>query len=783
MRGSKARNLEILQALGLNVPEFYEINAKQLAKLDDSKIAGQLSTEFLAWCHEHNCQSVAVRSSAEAEDGTEQSFAGQYSSVMNVAGKADFLQALRAVAASKASSAYSTKRDKVHAIIQRYIEPDAAGVLFTVNPANGRAEMLINAITGHGSAVVEGHDTAALHIDRMTGDIRSVDEQSVLSDDQARQLQKLGEIVERHLGAPQDIEWAFSDSALYALQTRPITKIAHLQVWDNANIGESFPGIVLPLTFSISRRGYELVYKSQSYAAGLNWYQLEANHRTFSAMVGLFGGRMYYNLAHWYSFIGLFPNNSQNQKYLDEQLQTIGDAAYLPPSRYPLRYRLSFGLRVARRAVFFEREKKRYWRYLGQAYQKYETLPRGASLPTLLDRYAYIEQTVIPHMGRSADNDFFVMIYHGILKNKLRQWFGADSSHAVDFLGALHDVISARQATLLNEIADSISADPPAQQLLLAHKYTELDIYLATRPSGALIEEYRSQFLHRFAEDQKIEARNPLLPLEGFYSLIAAYQQLDTAVADKRRQAALQSEQQNSGKITDQLNLWQRIIYRFLLHRLKHHLRIREHNRLLRGKAYAYLRGLFIEVGKSMQSAGLIAKADDVYYSDIEELFRLVDGTGYSDDLRRIIHGRRQHYLEYEKLHAPSRFITTDLTDNLPPEFSATAPTITKSLRSLPGTISSPGTVSGKVIVLDKPIIPTEPFDILVVSHTDPGWTPLIALAKGLVIEHGGILSHAAIVTRELGIPSIIGVANATQYLKTGMQVRIDTAKGSVEIL
>lgn len=785
MRGTKAKNLQKLQTLNLLVPEFYEINADDLKKLNDPKVTEQITNTFIEWCKENDCDTVAVRSSAEGEDAIEQSFAGQYTSVMKVKGRDSFLKALRAVAKSRPSKAYSSKKGlKVHVIVQLYIEPEVAGVLFTVNPSNGLPEMLINAVAGHGQMAVEGGDVNSMHIDRQTGDVRFTKKPSLLSVNQARALQQLGEIIEREMRFPQDIEWAFANGTLYVLQTRPITRIAHLQVWDNANIGESFPGIVMPLTFSISRRGYELVYKSQGFEAGLNWYQLEANHRTFHAMVGLFAGHMYYNLANWYKFIGLFPNNSQNQKYLDEQLQTIGDAAYLPPSHYPFSYRLRFFLKVARRTLFFEREKGRYWRYLENAYKKYESLPIGDDLFILLNRYAFIEQTIIPHMGRSADNDFFVMIYHGILKNKLRRWFSKGSSQATDFLGALHKIISARQATLLIEIAKYINTDPTATKLLEHSNYEDLNTYLMTTEAGKLIREYRTKFLHRFAEDQKIEAKNPLLPLSGFYSLIKTYQQLDNETITKRRQEALEAEQQRNRKITRQLGPTQRLIYRILLWRLKHHLRIREHNRLLRGKAYAYLRELFIQIGESLETKGLIDRVEDVYYLDIEELFQLINGTGYNNNIKHTISSRRLRYEEYKKVKAPSRFITTDLTDQLPDDFVGSTHTSTgKASRSLKGTISSPGNVEGKIVVLDRPVIPKEPFEILVVSHTDPGWTPLIALAKGLIVEHGGILSHAAIVTRELGIPSIIGVEGATQQLKSGMHARIDSAKGTVDVV
>jgi pyruvate,water dikinase len=74
-------------------------------------------------------------------------------------------------------------------------------------------------------------------------------------------------------------------------------------------------------------------------------------------------------------------------------------------------------------------------------------------------------------------------------------------------------------------------------------------------------------------------------------------------------------------------------------------------------------------------------------------------------------------------------------------------------------------------------------FEIMVTSHTDPGWTSLIALSKGLIIEHGGVLSHASIVARELGIPAVIGAENAVDILSDGQMVEIDGSAGTIRIL
>lgn len=783
MHGNKADNLKKIQSLGLPVPDFYTIDASLLDDLDNKNVRDQLLGDYAAWRKKYNVIEVAVRSSADDEDSDAKSFAGQFASVMKVKSDKQFIDALRLVSSSKPDSGYDhSKNHRVHAIVQHYIEPTAAGVIFTVNPSNGLSEMLINVAEGHGGKVVDGQDALAIHYDRESGMVRwsNKDAKKILDETTIKSLAELARKIESYMGGPQDIEWAVQGSDIHILQSRPITRINYLKVWDNANIGESFPGIVLPLTFSIARRGYELVYKSQAIAGGMSWHHVESNHRTFHDMVGLFNGRMYYNLASWYRFIGLFPGNHRNQKFLDEQLQTIGDVVYLPPQSYPFKQAVRFYSRMLRRSLFFEREKRRYWQTLDAAFTKYDALPLDNSLNGLLKRYEFVEQMIVPHMGRSADNDFLVMTYHGIIKRKLRQWLGEKEGDSSNFLGALHDVISARQAELLLAIADTINQDKTARNHLKNKEYTALDAYLKKGDASSTLKEYRSKFLHRFAGDQKIEATNPLLNIEGFYDLIATYCKLDQKVMKNQRETALIAERRNHQVITSKLGPVRKIIYALLLKRLKHHLRIREHNRLLRGKTYALLRDLFPSVGTALVNADIINEPSDVYYLDIEEILRYINGTGYNDDLKNIVENRKQAYDTYQTVRPASRFITTGLT-NIQPELLPVQSTTAH--RSLSGTLSSPGDITGKVLVLDEPIIPKEPFDILVVSHTDPGWTPLIALAKGIVVEHGGILSHAAIITRELGIPSIIGVEGATQILKTGMRVRINAAKSSVDII
>lgn len=782
--GSKADNLSLLRQSGFNVPKFYVVSADIKDKLSSSTVENQIKAEFSEWVKSNNVGAVAVRSSSTQEDTKESSFAGQFTTVLDVQNGNELVDALREVFSSKQSHAYSTKSGEVHAIVQEFIEPDASGVIFSVNPANGNNEMVINTAGGRGTNVVEGHEVEQYFINRLNfksfkkSDTQGAD---ILTKPQIEELTSLTLQIESLFGRPQDIEWAIKNKVIYVLQARPITRINHLRLWDSSNISESFPGIVLPLTFSIARKGYLLGYKSQAYSAGLSWYELEAHHRTFDAMIGIFNGKMYYNLLNWYRFISLFPGNARNQKFLDDQIATQGEVAYQAPTQYSRGYRIRFYLNVLYRITFFRRELNRFYKKFEQFKQEMSRMPVGEDSQLLMLQYSHIEQVIIPQFGRTLDNDFIVMTYHGWLKRLLTKWLPDKPFEKNSIIGSITGVMSAEQALSLHQLADRIKSDKKAFKLLQDENFHDLDDYLKGSDVQKAIDEYLSVFGHRFAQDQKIEAPNPMLEPLGIYKVLKTYAKLDASSVEERIAKSQSTSKKMERELVARLNPMQRVMYRWLLKHLKRHLRLREKNRLLRGKVWGYMRNLFPKIGEAFVNEGFLKKKEDIYYLQIEEIYQVMQGSLIVDDLAIRIEKRREAYKEFKKVEMPERFITKSL-----PSFEKVEmPKLdTKSIKdSLTGLISSPGTVEGKALVLDEPVIPDEPYDILIARHTDPGWTPLIALAKGVIVEHGGMLSHAAIVTRELGIPSIIGVQDVTRIVKTGMHVRINAQSSSVEIL
>lgn len=189
---------------------------------------------------------------------------------------------------------------------------------------------------------------------------------------------------------------------------------------------------------------------------------------------------------------------------------------------------------------------------------------------------------------------------------------------------------------------------------------------------------------------------------------------------------------------------------------------------------YIYKQALLKEAGKLVQK-GVIREKEDIYYLSLEEL-REVAKTNELD--YSIISKRKADYEVYEKL-TPPRVMTSE-GEIISGEYDTG--NIPKG--ALAGVPVSSGIIEGRArVVLKLEDAKVEEGDILVTAFTDPSWTPLFVSIKGLVAEVGGMMSHGAVITREYGLPAVVGVENATKLIKDGQRIRINGTEGYVEIL
>ena len=204
---------------------------------------------------------------------------------------------------------------------------------------------------------------------------------------------------------------------------------------------------------------------------------------------------------------------------------------------------------------------------------------------------------------------------------------------------------------------------------------------------------------------------------------------------------------------------------------LQRYIKQREAFRLLRSTGFGWLRRILLQAGINAAQSGHIQEPDDIFYLKIEEWF-----AGDHAQWKDLIVQRKAQYVEHAGDRYPRSFAATPSAE-APPYIPGAA-----TGETVEGQCVFPGVVRGRLLVMDeyRPG-PWPDFDILVAKHTDPGWSMLISKAKGLVVEQGGLLSHASIVTRELGIPCIIGAPNATALLKDGGEAALDAASGTLK--
>lgn len=226
---------------------------------------------------------------------------------------------------------------------------------------------------------------------------------------------------------------------------------------------------------------------------------------------------------------------------------------------------------------------------------------------------------------------------------------------------------------------------------------------------------------------------------------------------------------------------WHRWVVRAVLRWTRKHVRNRENMRFARTRLTGILRRLFRAVGDDLVRVGLLARADEVFYLTVDELTAYVDGRSVTRDLGALARLRREEYRAYEASEPPERFVTIGL-----PPLRVPAPPVEEHTGSavLSGTPCGPGVASGPTRLIRDPAGPWQlSGEILVAPRTDPGWVALYPAISGLLVERGSVLSHSAIVAREMGLPTIVGVQGLCAQVADGKRVKMDGGTGRIEVL
>jgi phosphohistidine swiveling domain-containing protein len=742
---------------------------------------------------------VAVRSSATAEDLPDASFAGQQDTILGVRDDDAVLDAVRTCWASlwnDRAVAYRQTHDvptrglRLAVVVQRMVDAQSAGVLFTADPITGRRRRAaIEAVRGLGEQLVSG----AVNPDHFVVDTRSGEvlerRGDTLADAQLRDLAALGARIEEHFGRPQDIEWAIDKAGkLWIVQSRDITTLYpipptapqnedDLRVYFSANVAQGVFDPFTPMglqTFRLVSSGIAAAIGRpvRDPAAGAALYA-ESAMRVFVDLTPVLRDPFGRELPPRVMSAMEFRSKAVFEKLLEDprlrprgsksrsRFRVIGAALHTGAPQNALRALLRP-----------DATRKRSLAELDRAFAEVRIPETSAER---IDAYEDVILNFPPkHFPRIAG-----MVIPGLasyaIANRLLEGRAQPGELQTVLRGLPHNPTTEMDLALW-KIARVARDDPASRNALSALSAAELSAQYRARSLPPLLQRELTSFLelygHRAIAEIDLGVKRWSEDPAHLLGAIANYLRLgdDATAPDVQFARGAREAEAMVKTLASRLHGPKRVLLRFLLGRVRLLSGLREQPKFQIMRLFALGHALIAPVGAELVERGLLDTADDVFFLTLPDLRRAIAG----EDLRKTVAERREVYRrEKGRRHIP-RVLLSDGTDA-----ETELPAATDG--GIRGTPASPGTARGIARVILSPVgARLEPGEVLVAPSTDPGWTPLFLTAGALVMEMGGMMSHGAVVAREYGIPAVVGVPDATGRIATGDHVMVDGSAGTV---
>ena len=768
---------------------------------------------------------VAVRSSATAEDLASASFAGQQETYLNVRGTEAVAAAVIECWASlwtARAMAYRAREGidpdtvRLAVVVQQMVDAEAAGVMFTANPANGRRDQtVISAAWGLGESVVSGSVTTDdVVVEAGTGRVlsrRTADKevmtvyaergtleqpvpatrrrQAVLDDRAAAELAGYGTRITEHFGTPQDIEWARAGGEFFILQSRPITALPD-------------PAADIPDTWPVP------------YRHGL-YFRASIVEQLPDPLSPLFADLIDGSVSRSLRALMAGAVGKEVIREDDVGLPTINGYAYY--------YYRNSGM----------------WRVMGKSLTAMRALARGKA-----------------HMGVAGWREFSHPRYEQVIKDWSAKPVGELSGEELlagvqTLLDAGTVYYTAVQSIIPIAATSEISfrayydkfvrrdGDPPAQTFLLGYDSepirAEKSLYdlaawardvpglapaILNEPTAALAGPQRTgfppagvdpapwqQWQARFQEHlgrfghavynldfvSPVPADDPSLLLETVKFSLRGQ---GNDPYERQRLSAARREDETR-RIVARLGPRRRAAFLRLLRWAQNAAPIREDALADVGLAWPLLRRMLFELGRRLVGSAVIAEPADVFWLRHRELRSAVEFglagsgtpaavaiTGADRPVRAgAVEERKMLWRGQAKAAAPqllpeSRWMERAFGSMMPAGPQDQLGDVIKGVGASAGRVTAPA----RVLRGPQDFGLMEPGDILVARITTPAWTSLFAMASAVVTDVGGPLSHSSIVAREYGIPAVLGTGVATQRLTSGQRIRVDGDAGTVTV-
>jgi len=759
--------------------------------------------------------SWAVRSSAILEDLPGASFAGQQDTYLNVRTE-DVPGRVRQCWASYWNARAMAYRHGVRAdhlaqgiavIVQKMINAKCSGVVFTTDPVRDRRNtIVIESSWGLGESIVSGivsPDRFECDKKNLSLRNRSVARKAVavilgkdgterielppekqieasLNETEVRHLAELGKRIESRFGRPQDIEWAIQGEDIYVLQTRPITTVVADEetLWTRGYGDEYWADVTSPLFFSLLGE-YLTKYVNHEGSRILGYKGIVGKD-----LLRVHKGHIYFNsavLEEVFTYNPRFSRTKELLNYFPER-----DQARIATAPTKLIPRVFSELRVALLDPdgMIIRTDSAYSEWARGYLEKMRSFDQkdlsALTYPELRVEFEDMEKALLKHYRLIR----YGMVSHSIgmnlmIKRWLKDWLNDDNGVLYSRLvSGLKNNMTIRTNIDIERLAKAARGNPYVLGILSSLGSGDFVRRLETdsemKDFAALFDAFIAKYGHRSHTREMYFPRwsdDPKLIVDVLKALAPSPKLNLEDLERKRMLDRMAAEREVLERISKmKYGILRKALFGAVMRFAQTYLMFRENQRFYLDHQIVRWRRLFLEYGRRFAEEGRIAREDDIFFLNKEEVFDAASGKLTVD--RDTIQKRRGEFDKYRDV-LPPKFLKGRF------EFDDTV-VRDGDVTMMTGTSASPGIVTGTVRVVGSidQLSEVKENEILVTTNTDPGWTSVFAKLGGLITETGGILSHGAVVSREYGIPAVTAVRDATSILKTGQKITLDGGEG-----
>ena len=797
--GAKAFHLSKMKRAGFLVPTGFviKVSAFEHFFLNNNNLDDAFKTELNEASKSMASKGIMVRSSAVGEDGADNSFAGQLESFQAENNVDDIIAKLflcwksyQKENVNVYQNSSGVKLQGMAVVLQELIDPDYAGVIFSRHPMNEK-DILVEYIEGHGEQLVSGKvNPKSFTYSRYN---KSYSEKMPFSFDQGiAVVEQLELLYDKAL----DIEWAIKGKVFYVLQSRPITTASKSKkvYWSNTNVNENYPDAITPLLYSIARDSYYHYFKNLSKLFLIPSENIQELEHAYANVITVHGCKMYYNMSSIHQIISNSPFSELLLKSFDNFV------GYTKDKKTEIKKDKGNKLRFLKEAVRFNYSLKKTIQDFEARANKYQLEVENAlTLEEIKDCFHHFIEIRLHSWYKASLADFFAMLFHGFLGKICAKYYtkNAEGIHN-QLIQAIPGLISSEPIIQMYKIKSELVKNPEVYEKFRSMGSEEFWEWINIDPIALnarnSINQYLINFGFRCSGELMLTSTNYIEEPAKFIDLLKQYESLQDSnpeliIAQKRKESELVLK---TFKKTiwrkNGLNFFKSIIHIFFL---KTQIRLaskgisaRERVRLKQASLYFQFKKIVSKCGNELQKRRLLNESTDILFLRYQEIIELLNSsTMLPSSIKEQVELSKKYFRIQSTLIYPDDFFSHQGEYPLPQELPNNNAKSGDS--NLKGLCACGGIIKGRVMVL-KSVMEASKLrkgDILVTRQTDPGWVVVFPLISGLIVERGGMLSHGAIVSREFGIPAIVGVEGASNKLKDGDIVVLNAFTGEITIV